>query len=135
MWLLDTMVLSETIKPSPEAKVLDWLGAQEPEAMFTSALCLGEVRFGIERLGPGRRREALRAWLRDDLLPFLGSQILNFDADCATAWAELRAVAPRTLSTVDSLIAATALAHDLRIVTRNVADFDGAGVALFNPWT
>jgi toxin FitB len=135
MWLLDTVTLSEMTKPNARTDVLDWLSSQKPETFFTSAICIGELRFGIERLAPGQRRDSMRDWLAQIVASVLESRIIGFDNAVATTWAEARVQAPRTLPMLDSLIAATALNKGLTIVTRNTKDFEAFGVDVFNPWS
>ena len=135
MYLLDTMVISETSKANPELAVLAWLNEAPLEYLYTSALCWGEVQFGIERLAPGQRRSAMRNWFHHEIAAMFGARVLHFDGEIALIWGELRAQARRTMPMLDTLIAATALAHGLTIVTRNIADFEGLGVTLINPWS
>jgi toxin FitB len=135
MWLFDTVTLSETIKPDANIAVIDWIDAQESEHIHTSAICLGELRYGMERLPPGRKKDELRQWITQILEPSLQNRIIPADANVATTWAEARVYAPRTLPILDSLIAATALNKGLTIVTRNTKDFEAFGVDIFNPWS
>lgn len=134
MWLLDTVTLSETMKPRPDAGAVAWLAAQDPASLYTSTLCIGEVRYGIERLPPGVRRNDLRRWLDTDLQLYLGARILPFDNLAAQTWAELRAGLSQTQSMIDSLIAATALSRGLVVVTRNRRHFEPLGLEVLDPW-
>jgi predicted nucleic acid-binding protein len=133
--LLDTCVVSEVTKPRPEPGVATWLAAQDEADLFLSALTLGEIRKGVERLPDSGRKDALRAWLETDLPARFRGRVLPVDARVAEAWGVTQAHATRTLPAIDSLLAATARAHGLVVVTRNEADFDGCGVDLLNPWT
>jgi toxin FitB len=100
-------------------------------------ITLAEIQKGIEMLGEGKRRAQLEDWLKQDLEAWFAGRILLVDRSVAARWASLVAQGIRTgrpLPTVDSLIAATALTHDLTIVTRNTRDFEGIGAATLNPW-
>ncbi len=135
-YLLDTDVLSEGAKPHPNATVLVWLGAHEPQC-FTSALVLAEITRGIARLAGGRRKERLQLWLAE-LQAAFGARVLPFDAAAGKTWGELLAdLEPRGLLPPhpDSYILATAKCHGLILVTRNVSNYAGRGVAVLNPFT
>ncbi len=102
-----------------------------------SVITLAEIQKGIELLAEGKRRAQLEQWLKQDLEAWFSSRILLVDRQVADRWAALVAQgarAGRPLPTVDSLIAATALANDLTIVTRNTRDFEGIGTSTLNPW-
>ena len=133
-YLIDTNVLSELVRPKPDAAVLHWLSNTPDEALFLSALTLGEIRKGVEKMADIKRREKLRLWLAHDLRDWFGSRILPVGPEVADHWARLLAQAGRPVPAIDSLLAATALHHDLRLVTRNTRDFDYAGLEVINPW-
>lgn len=133
-FLLDTCVVSELFRSVPESRVVEWYEATAPRALFVSALTLGEIRKGVEKLGSGPRRDRIRAWLEIEFPGWFDGRILPVDAAVADEWGRLAARAARTLPMVDSLIAATALCHRLSVATRNVADFAPTGVAIVNPW-
>jgi predicted nucleic acid-binding protein len=102
-----------------------------------SVITLAEIQQGIELLAEGKRRAQLEEWLKQDLEAWFSGRILPVDRRVAARWASLVAQGARTgmpLPTVDSLIAATALAYDLTIVTRNTRDFEGVGATIVNPW-
>ena len=99
-----------------------------------SVLSIGEVRKGVECLKPGPHKERLRVWLEQDLVGWLEDRILPVDHAVADEWGRLTAASKRTLPATDSLIAATALVHNLRVVTRNTKDFEFPGLELVNPW-
>lgn len=133
MYLIDTCVLSEATRPAPDVGVDRWLKARDADELFTSAIAAGELRYGIERLPKGRRRDALERWYSETFLAGFASRVLSFDLASAECWAEIRAAHPAA-STVGSQIAAMALAKRLVLVTRNVKDFAFAGLPVFNPW-
>ena len=136
-YLIDTNVISELVRPKPDAAVLDWFASTPDEALFLSALTLGEIRRGVEKLTrpeDSQRREKLRLWLEHDLRDWFGPRILPIGPDVADHWGRLLAQAGRPVPAIDSLLAATALHHDLRLVTRNTSDFDYAGLEVINPW-
>jgi hypothetical protein len=133
-YLLDTNVVSEMARSRPEQSVTDWFTGVADEALYLSVLTLGELRKGVEMLPAGSKRERLRRWLEGELPAWFGERLLPVDAAVTDRWGRLLAVTKRTVSTTDSLIAATALRHDLRVVTRNVADFEFPGLEVVNPW-
>lgn len=133
-YLLDTNVVSELARPKPEPAVRAWFAGIRDEALYLSVLTLGELRRGVESLPGGAKRERLRLWLENDLPEWFGGRLLPLDAAVADRWGRLLASARRTPSAIDSLIAATALQHDLRLVTRNTADFQFDGLEVVDPW-
>jgi len=134
-FLLDTNVLSEFARTGePDQHV--WLKATAEESLFASVLTFAEIRRGIELLPPGKRRTQLEQW-QDDLVASFEMRLFPVTKAIADCWAVLAAQAQRKgiiLANIDGLIAATALEHDLTLVTRNVKDFAGVEVPLFNPW-
>ena len=136
-YLIDTNVIFELVRAKPDAAVLDWFANTPDEALFLSVLTLGEIRKGVEKLTSPEdtaRRERLRLWLEHDLRDWFGPRILPIGPDVADHWGRLIAQASRPVPAIDSLLAATALHHDLRLVTRNTRDFDYAGLEVINPW-
>jgi predicted nucleic acid-binding protein len=135
--LLDTNVVSEATRPQPSAKVLDWIAAQNSDSLFISAITLGELRRGALLLAAGKKRKALLRWIETGIKADFAGRILPVDTLVMEHWAQLEATTTTTgrrLPLLDSLLAATALAHDLTLATRNLADFEDAGVPLVDPW-
>lgn len=136
-FLLDTYVISELVKPSPEPRVCAWIDAVEESSLYLSVLTLGEIRQGVARLAVGKRRVRLDRWLREDLPARFDGRILAVSAAVADRWGVLSARATmkgQPVPVIDGLLAATALCHDLILVTRNTADVAAAGVRVLNPW-
>ena len=134
-YLLDTNVVSETIRRNPNKAVISWLDQIPGEAFFVSVLTLGEIRKGIESLIDRKRREKLRLWLDHELSGWFDGRVLRIDLAVADRWGRLLAEIGRPVPTIDSLLAATALHHDLRLVTRNAKDFYYPGLEVINPWS
>ena len=137
-FLLDTNAISEVIKPRPNAGVMDWFGSADEDTLYLSVITLAELRHGVERLAAGSRRASLDRWLSADLPDRFEGRILPVDARTADAWGRgiARAqAAGRTIGAMDGFIAATAMQHQLTLVTRNLADFQPVSVQLFCPWT
>jgi predicted nucleic acid-binding protein len=137
-FLLDTNVLSEfKRRGDPDPHVAGWLRATNPDLLWASVLSFGEIRKGIERLAPGKRRSELEQWLNRDLDQWFEERLLPITKAIAECWGVLNARAldrGRPLPSIDGLIAATALEHDLTVVTRNVKDFADLSAETFNPW-
>jgi len=133
-YLLDTNVVSETIRRQQNKLVIEWLEQIPADALYVSVLTLGEIRKGIERLADKKRREKLRLWLEHELPAWFEGRMLPIDFAVADRWGRLLAEVGRSVPTIDSLLAATALYHELRLVTRNAVDFDYPGLELINPW-
>jgi predicted nucleic acid-binding protein len=135
MFLLDTNVVSELRRRDrADMRVGVWSDSVRPEAQFISAITLQEIEIGalsIERRDRAQG-ELLRRWIDQAVLPSFGNRILPVDTDVALRCARLHVPDPRPQ--VNALIAATALVHDLTLVTRNVADFAALGVPVLNPW-
>ena len=133
-YLLDTNVVSELVRPKPDTRVVAWFRGTSDSALHLSVLTTGELRSGVERLAASSRRERLRTWLEQELPDWFEDRLLAVSPAVADRWGRLVAAARRPLPIVDSLLAATALHHDLRLVTRNSADFRFDGLETINPW-
>lgn len=133
-FLVDTNVISEATRPRPDDGVVRWLKSAGGSSLFVSVLTLGEIRKGIEKLRSGARKESLRAWLESEIPAWFEGRILPVDVAVADRWGRLVAATGRTIPAVDSLLAATALVHGLRLVTRNRADYSFPGLEVLDPW-
>jgi len=136
MFLLDTCILSETRCKRPNPKVIDWLGQQDPNTLFISAITIGELKNGICALGKTRKAHELSDWLCA-IENGYSSRILSVNATVAECWGEMMAEAAdigKPRPPVDALIAATAKVDHLTLVTRNTKDMEHTGVRLFNPF-
>lgn len=135
-YLLDTNAISEITKPSPDPAFMAWFTDQEADELFISVITLGELRRGTALLAPGDKRRRYEAVHRG-LARTFADRILPIDEPAALLWGELSArhrQLGRAPTVADELIAATALARDLVIVTRNVRDFEPSGCKLIAPW-
>jgi predicted nucleic acid-binding protein len=133
-FLLDTNVISEMARTRPNPRVERWFRYVPSEALHLSVLTLGEIRKGIQPLETGARREKLRVWLEVELPEWFEDRILEVSAAVADRWGVLLAEVERPAPAIDSLLAATALHHRLRLVTRNTADFAYPGLEVVDPW-
>lgn len=137
-FLLDTNVVSEWVKPQPDVGVVRWLSEVDEDRTCISVITLAELRRGIERLPSGRRRDRLDSWLSEELRLRFEDRVLPIGSSVADAWGRLvarRAMSGRPIGVMDAFIAATALVHDLTVVTRNGADFAVSLTRVINPWT
>lgn len=133
-FLVDANVLSEPTKPDPDRAVVEWLRSNERD-IAVDPVILGEIRYGILLLPRGKRRARLEQWFEAGIQRIV---CLPWEAETGLRWAQLLARlrnSGRAMQIKDSLIAATALVHDLIVVTRNRADFEKAGVRIVNPFT
>lgn len=136
-YLLDTCVISELVKKSPRQQVINWVESQQESTLFVSALTIGELEKGIAKLPATARKARLTTWVRRDLAARFVGRLLPIDPRVASRWGMMTGEAERRgvpLPVIDSLIAATALVHDLQVVTRNVEDFERCGALCLNPW-
>ena len=134
-YLLDTNVLSEIRKPQGNAKVKAFVDNLREEDLFISVISVGEITHGIEKLPPGPKKTELQIWVSQKLPERFGSRVVPLDADIMIEWGKLQAATAKTLPLFDSLIAASALARRLAVITRNIKDFERInGLVLVNPW-
>ena len=136
-FILDTNVVSELVRATPHARVLSWIRLQRPTDLFLAVVTLGEIVRGVVRLPTSSRRSKLEAWVTELLPRQFAGRILAFDQQAAVIWGELMGTADRPgrpRASADAQIAATAIRHDLVLVTRNMPDFKELISALVNPW-
>ena len=137
-YLVDTNVLSETLKPRPDPSVTAWFATRSPGDLFLSAISLGELVRGAYRMKEKPKRERLARWVEDDLTAQFQNRILPFDQDAAAIWGHIMGDGDKTgrpKSMADAQIAAVAKRYGLILVTRNTKDFEDMNVTLVNPWT
>ncbi len=136
-YILDTKVISELVAARPNPKVIDWIQSVESNQVFLSVIAIGELKKGIEKLPDADRKVKLDQWLHEDLLVRFDDQILIIDQETMLIWGRLVAqleMIGRPISSIDSLLAATALQWQYTLVTRNTAHFAMAGIVYLNPW-
>ena len=137
-FLLDTNLLSETVRAHPDAGVTTWMAEQPSQELAVSALTLGEIRKGIVRMQDGRKKTELNRWLFDTLPERFAGRVLPVDDSIALEWGRLTATAElrgRKMHPIDALLVATALVRGLVLVTRNERHCAGWGVPILNPWS
>lgn len=136
-YLLDTCLLSEFTRRKPETRVIAWLDSIEEERLFISAITIGEIQRGIERMPKSHRKTELLVWMNTTLLARFAGRIIPVDAATMFLWGSLverlEAIG-QPIGVMDSLILASALQNNLIIATRNAADFLPGGAQVINPW-
>ena len=136
-FLLDTNVVSETVRPRPRQRVLHWIEARNPSDLFLAAQTIGELVRGARKARDQERRERFERWIEQDLARQFDGRVLAFDGRTAAIWGRLMGDgdrAGRRPAAADAQIAAVAIQHGLVLVTRNVRDFAQFDVELLNPW-
>jgi len=136
-WLLDTNVLSELRRPRPEARVVAFVADCPLESLYISSVTLAEIRFGIALVAEPDRRAELSNWLGHKVRPMFENRILQVTEEIMLRWrllVEEGRKTGHTFSQPDLIIAATAIEHDLTVVTRDRSDYDKAGAVVINPW-
>ena len=136
MIVLDTNVVSEPLRPVPDAKVLEWLDRQVAETLYITAISYAELLVGIEMLPDGKRKGGLGSAAAALLERLFGSRILPFDRTSAGEYARIYSRTKRTgpISISDAQIAAIAAVQGFSVATRDVGPFRAAGLAVINPW-
>jgi len=135
-YLLDTCVLSELVKPAPNSNVIIWINGIPSERLFLCSLTIGEIRKGLTKLPESKKKEKLTDWL-NTLLENYQDRIHSIDITVAENWGVMQGKAEKKgmpMSSIDSLISATAYTHNLIIVTRNENDFHTSNLSIINPW-
>jgi predicted nucleic acid-binding protein len=135
-YLLDTCVISELVKKSPDKNVLNWLKSTPSENLYLSVITVGEIRKGLSKLPESGRKDSLTKWL-NALIEDYKNRILTIDLTVAENWGNLQGKAEKEgnpMPVIDGLIAAIAYTHNLVLVTRNVSDFEPGGIPVKNPW-
>jgi toxin FitB len=138
MIVLDTNVLSEAIRPVPSRRVLNWLAAQQPSGVFTTAISEAELFYGLALLPAGKRRASLEESVRRMLEEDFAQRVLPFDRAAASAFAVIasgRRKKGRPISEFDAQIAAVARINGAAVATRNADDFRDCGIGVIDPWT
>lgn len=137
MIILDTNVISEPLRQTPEGRVIEWIDAQALDTLYLSAITVAELRFGMASLSAGKRRDGLQESLEKQILPLFAGRVLTFDMSASQAYGKLMAkarLAGLAIGTADGYIAATADANGMMVATRDVSPFEAAGVDIINPW-
>lgn len=136
-YVLDTNVISELISKQPSKKVVEWLDRLDPNTIYLTVITIGEIRKGIEKLPPSKRRDTVKEWLEADLLLRFQGRILEITTEVMLVWGELAGRLEnegRPITAIDSIIAAIAIQGNYCLVTRNEHDFQHTGVRIINPW-
>lgn len=134
-YLLDTNVISESIRPKPNPQVKHFLQETPPHLLFLSVFSVAEIRKGITQLrDTDAKKQILINWLETDLNTFFSGRMIAFDHIVADKWGFMAGKINKPVATIDSLIAAISFTHNLKLVTRNVKDFEMYPIEIFNPW-
>ena len=137
MIVLDTNVVSELMRAEPDAKVVRWLDAQQPDLLWLTSINVAELLYGLARLPDGARKRALAQAMASMLEQDFAGRILSFDVEAATVFASLAAEREsmgQPVSQADAQIASICLVHQAQLATRNTRHFEGLGLVLLNPW-
>ncbi|RDU99110.1 type II toxin-antitoxin system VapC family toxin [Trinickia dinghuensis] len=138
MIVLDTNILSETLRSAPDPRVIEWFRAQRRAALFTTTITRAEIFYGLGLLADGSRKQALATAVAAIFEEDFAGRLLSFDSDAADIYASIavsRRTAGKQISQFDAMIAAVARSIGATLATRNVKDFVDCGIALVDPWT
>ncbi len=136
-YLLDTNVISELVKRNPNSEVVRWIDTHDESTLFLSVITFGELQKGIVKLNDVDRMKRLQDWVDHELSKRFEGRVLPIDLDVVFTWGRIQGASEKEgikLPVMDSLIAATAIAHNLVVVTRNVRDLERCQVTVYNPW-
>jgi len=136
-YLLDTCLISELVRPKPDPQVTAWVSACDEDQLYLSVLTLGEIQKGISKLQDVTRKDKLQHWLDRDLMSRFRNRILNICENVSLTWGVIQGEAESkgiVISSIDGLIGATGVAHNLTVATRNEKDILPTGVNIINPW-
>ena len=136
MILLNTNVVSEPLRPAPDARMIEWINAQAVETLFLSAITVAELRAGLALLPACKRRAGLQESLEMQVLPLFSGRVLPFDLGCTQAYAAMTAKARTSglaIAGADGYIAAIAVANGLAVATRDTGPFEAVGATVINP--
>jgi toxin FitB len=136
-YLLDTCLLSELAKSKPDEKVVDWVLSENETSFYVSVLTFGELHKGVEKLPESKKKKELQVWIENELKNRFQNRIIGIDMRVSILWGKIQCFAEKKgkpMPAIDSLIAATGIAYELTVVTRNVTDMEQSGVKLLNPW-
>lgn len=136
MIILDTNILSELVRPTPDEHVMAWSSGFADDDFALTSITVGELFYGLELMPDGRRKQSLAHLIVRELMPF-SDRILPYDASSAMHYARIKTArrgAGRPISEQDAMIAAIARSHGTTLATRNVRDFEGTGIEVINPW-
>jgi predicted nucleic acid-binding protein len=136
MILVDTNVISEPLRKTPDPVVVEWIDAQPLETLYLSAITVAELRFGVASLPTGKRRDRLHESMENRVLPLFTGRVLAFDLPASQAYAELMSrarAAGLAIGAADGYIAATAAANRMAVATRDAAAFEAAGIPVIDP--
>jgi predicted nucleic acid-binding protein len=137
-YLLDTCLISELAKSEPNKKVVDWVISENETSFYLSVLTFGELHKGIQKLPESKKKDELRIWVENELKKRFQNRIIGIDMRVSILWGKIQCIAEKKgkpMPAIDALIAATGIAHDLTVVTRNITDMEQSGVKLLNPWS
>ena len=137
MIILDTNVVSELLRPTPETRVLDWLARLDGSSIYLTSITEAELRYGVAIMDEGKRRDGLTKMIHQIVREDFAGRVLPFDSPAAVTFARIAAIrraAGRELAQSDGQIAAIACVWSATVATRNIPDFTGCGIDLINPW-
>lgn len=136
-YLLNTCLISELTKKTPNENVVDWLNSINMEDIYISVLTLGKILKGVSKLTDSKKKDRINSWFQTSVIEKFKNNIVNINDDIAIKWGLIEAeseTAGQKIPVIDGLIAASALVHDLIVVTRNITDIEKSGCKILNPW-